>query len=62
MARWWGATDDSAMSAEETDRLRTPPNERLPFSMSEALFEIGEAVVDRDRTDPKPAIVINRPP
>jgi hypothetical protein len=30
--------------------------------MSDAPFNIGETVVDRDRNNPKPAIVVNRPP
>ena len=30
--------------------------------MADAPFDIGETVTDRDRTSPKPAIVVNRPP
>lgn len=44
-----------------TDRLKTPTGYVL-ISMSDAPFEIGEPVADRDRSDPAPAIVVNRPP
>ena len=30
--------------------------------MSGAPFDIGETVTDRDRNDPKPAIIVNCPP